>query len=80
MTKKRKTLIETARMTIASVKKEMEMSRLTESVRNDSGYQAELGGRNTCPLREILQSAIKDLSVLAKSSGSQSSFVRWLAR
>jgi hypothetical protein len=58
MTKKRKTLIETARMTIASVKKEMEMSRLTESVRNDSGYQAELGGRNTCPLREILQSVV----------------------
>jgi hypothetical protein len=43
MTKKRKTSIETARTMLASIKKEMEMPRLTESVRNDSGYQAALG-------------------------------------
>jgi hypothetical protein len=42
MTKKRKTPIETARTTLASVKKEMEKPRLTESVRNDRGYQAAL--------------------------------------
>jgi hypothetical protein len=41
-TKKKKTPIETAKATIASVKKEMEMPRLTESVRNDRGYQAAL--------------------------------------
>jgi hypothetical protein len=60
MTKKKKTLIESARTTIASVKKEMEMSRLTESVRNDSGYQAELGaetpvrsGKSSSPQSKI---------------------------
>jgi hypothetical protein len=42
MTKKRKIPLETARTTLASVKKEMEMPRLTESVRNDRGYQAAL--------------------------------------
>jgi hypothetical protein len=42
MTKKKKTPIETAKATIASVKKEMEMPRLTESVRNDRGYQSAL--------------------------------------
>jgi hypothetical protein len=44
MMKKRKIPLETARTTLASVKKEMEMPRLTESVRNDRGYQAALGG------------------------------------
>jgi hypothetical protein len=43
MTKKRKTPIETARTTIASVKKEMQLPRMTESVRNDWRYQAALG-------------------------------------
>jgi hypothetical protein len=47
MTKKRKTPIETARTTIARVKKEMEMPRLTESVRNDRRYQAALAAQKS---------------------------------
>jgi hypothetical protein len=42
MTKKRKTPTEAARTTLATVKEEMEMPRLTESVRNDTRYQAAL--------------------------------------
>jgi hypothetical protein len=41
--KKKTDLIETTRTTVASVKKEMQMPRLTESVRNDKKYQATLG-------------------------------------
>jgi hypothetical protein len=39
---KKKTSIETARTTLASVKKEMDLPRLTESVRNGTGHQAAL--------------------------------------
>jgi hypothetical protein len=42
MTKKKKTPVEAARTTIASVKKEMGTPRMTESVRNDRRYQAGL--------------------------------------
>jgi hypothetical protein len=41
MTRK-KDFIETTRTTVASVEKEMQMPRLTESVRNDRRYQATL--------------------------------------
>jgi hypothetical protein len=54
MTKKRKTPIETARTTLASVKKEMEMPRLTESVRNDRGYQAALSAETLCSFMKRL--------------------------
>jgi hypothetical protein len=47
MKKKRETPNETRRTTIASIKKEMEMPRLTESVRNDSGYQATVDAQVT---------------------------------
>jgi hypothetical protein len=39
--KKKRNLTETKRTTIASVKREMQKPRLTESVRNDRGYHAE---------------------------------------
>jgi hypothetical protein len=41
--KKKRDLIGTTRTTVASVEKEMQMPRLTESVRNDRRYQATLG-------------------------------------
>jgi hypothetical protein len=40
--KKKRDLIETTRTTVASVEKEMQMPRLTESIRNDRRYQATL--------------------------------------
>jgi hypothetical protein len=40
--KKKRDLIDTTTTTVASVEKEMQMPRLTESVRNDRRYQAAL--------------------------------------
>jgi hypothetical protein len=40
--KRKRDLMKTKRTTVASIEKEMQMPRSTESVRNDRRYQAEL--------------------------------------